>query len=99
MCLNRPRRVARWKAVRARGALTNGTQRAILRTRRHKDPNPRHGSVAKRAVSRCVEGSALSQELRTTRASEGLENPHWTSVCQVATLDRKSTRLNSSHVK
>jgi hypothetical protein len=37
------------------GALTNRTQRAILRTRRHKDPYPRHGSTAKRAVSPCVE--------------------------------------------
>lgn len=27
--------------------------------RRHKDPNPRHGSTAKRAVSGCVEGEAL----------------------------------------
>ena len=38
------------------GALTNRTQRAILRTRRQNGPNPRHGSATKRAVSTCVEG-------------------------------------------
>jgi len=36
------------------GLLTNSTQRAILRTRRHNDPNPRHGSTAKRAGWPCV---------------------------------------------
>jgi hypothetical protein len=58
------------------GALTNRTQRAILRTRRHKDPNPRHGSAAKRAVSTCIEGEhAEGVENEGVENNEGREKP------------------------
>ncbi|GAA3576345.1 hypothetical protein GCM10022295_67390 [Streptomyces osmaniensis] len=53
------------------GALTNRTQRAILRTRRHKDPNPRHGSATKRAVSTCIEG----KQAEGVENNEGREKP------------------------
>ncbi|GGU84234.1 hypothetical protein GCM10010260_16490 [Streptomyces filipinensis] len=55
--------------------MTNRTQRAILRTRRHKDPNPRHGSTAKRAVSTCVEGRHAEGVDKSGEHSEGLDKP------------------------
>ncbi|GHA22474.1 hypothetical protein GCM10010345_29330 [Streptomyces canarius] len=55
--------------------MTNRTQRAILRTRRHKDPNPRHGSATKRAVSTCVEGRHAEGVDKGVEGNEGLRKP------------------------